>query len=121
MTWHPTRKLIVQSLALAVALCGATATALAAPDPARTDPLSYYALKEHTVAGVAPGGKIVLKTRSGSKLKGTLLKRAKTGLVVEDSERRPRSVSWDEIRWVRRPSKSFLDLVPAGMLGGQGL
>lgn len=79
---------------------------LAAGPVAAYDLRHYYSLKTSTVAGVAPGGHIVVKTRTGEKVRCTLVSRDDAGLVVSDREGETRELTWTEVRWVRGRSKA---------------
>ncbi len=57
-------------------------------------------------AGVAPGGHIVVKTRTGEKVRCRLVSRDGAGLVVSGRGGETRELTWTDVRWVRGRSKA---------------
>ncbi len=79
--------------------------------------LDYYELKTETVAGVKPGGEIVVKTRLGNTYKGQFLERAGDTVTLRDHDGQTRTLRWSDIAWVRAQTKGVEDLAPVDFGG----
>ena len=82
------------------------------------DLLQYYSLKTSTVAGVAPGGRIIIKTIAGEKLRGTMVSRTEDGLIIQVRKGEDQAVSWNDVRWVRGRTKAVGVDQARGLLKG---
>ena len=79
--------------------------------------LDYYSLKTSTVAGVKPGGQIVVKTLAGERYKGQFLERAGDSLTIRDRAGHTRTFEWNQLSWVRCKSKGVENLAPISFGG----